>query len=452
MPVVIKSVVCLFCCLCLSSYSRAQGIFRLLDDTPQSFKFEFINNAILVPVVINGLELNFLLDTGVKETILFAHTDDSLYLRDQHKVKFQGIGSEEGVEGILSKSNRMTVGNIAIDTLHWIYVIQASDLDISSDVGVVINGILGSKFFNSFPVKIDYIKSKITIYPPGYDYSKEIRRYEVTDINMENDRPYIRTKIQVDKSWIDGKMLVDLGNTDPLMLFSFLIPDFSIKAPYVDEYIGRGMNGIIYGKRNRIRKAVIEDFELPYPIVSYPDSNTVITDRLAKDRIGSVGNQTWKRFHVLIDCANNHIYLKKNKWFKKPFMLNMAGMDIKHDGMIWTRELVGVKPPEKEEKGSYRSEQGITIHLSNDYLQYNFVLKPSYKVSGIRKNSPAEKVGVQVGDILLKINGAKAENFSLSKIMSLLQSHPGDGIKLSLQRGDEIKNISFHLVDPIPYQ
>jgi predicted aspartyl protease len=31
-----------------------------------------INNAVLVPVAINGMEFRFLLDTGVKETILFA--------------------------------------------------------------------------------------------------------------------------------------------------------------------------------------------------------------------------------------------------------------------------------------------------------------------------------------------------------------------------------------------
>ncbi len=443
-----KSIICLLC-ICFSSYSWAQGIFRLPDRKPHSFHFELINNIVLVPVTINGIEFTFLLDTGVKETILFAQANDSLYLHNKNKMTFHGMGSGEGIEGLLSTDNVVKVGNVAIDTLHWIYVIQASDLDISSNIGVAINGILGSKFFNSFPIHIDYTKSKITLYPPGYDYSDMRKGYQKTAIRIENERPYIRAKIQVDQEWMEGKMLIDMGNTDPMMIFSFLLPHFTIKAPYVDEYLGRGINGAIYGKRNRVRKSAIAGFELAYPIVSYPNSDAIIKDRLTKNRIGSIGNQTLQRFHLFMDYAREEMYWKKNKWFKKPFLLNMAGMDVQHTDMIWTEEKIPIPRTKKQEED--RMEHGITIYLSDHHFQYNFVLKPQYKVAGVRKNSPAEKAGVQVDDILLKINGTPAQNLSLSKIMTRLQSHPGDEIRLTVQRGEEIKNIRFHLVDPIPY-
>ncbi len=435
-PLVMKSLIYLFF-ICFSSNSWAQGVFRLPDHKPHSFKFDLINNAVLVPVTINGVEFTFLLDTGVKETILFAHTDDSLYLHNQHKVRFNGIGSEDGIDGILSTGNFVKVGHIAIDTLHWIYVIQANDLDLSSNIGIAINGILGSKFFNSFPIKVDYVKSKITLYPPGYDYSKMLKGYYATTVNIENERPYIQAKVQVDKDWTKGKMLVDMGNTDPLMLFAFLLPHFTIKEPYVNEYLGIGMNGPIYGKRNRVRKAAIGNFELAYPIISYPDSNTVIKDKLAKNRIGSIGNQTLQRFHILIDYAEEKIYWKKNKKFNTPFLLNMAGIDVKHDGMVWIRE----RTPHQE----------VVTDFSNTKFQYNFTLKPLYKIAGVRRNSPAEQAGIQINDRLLKINGTSVQNLSLPKIMTKLQSHPGDKIRLTLQRGEEIKNVHFHLVDPIPY-
>ncbi len=418
-----------------SPCSWAQGIFRLPDHKPHSFKFEVVNNAVLVPVTINGMEFTFLLDTGVKETLLFAHTKDSLYLHNQSKITFHGIGSEGSIEGILSTGNLMKVGNIAVDTLHWIYIIQADDLDISSDIGVAINGILGSKFFNSFPIHIDYLKSKITLYPPAYNYTKTLKGYHKTKVRIENERPYIQAKIQVDKNWLDMKMLVDMGNTDPLMLFPSLLPHFNIKPPFVEEYLGRGINGAIHGKRNRIRKVAIEIFELTYPIVSYPDSNAVFKNKLVKNRAGSIGNQTLQRFHLLIDYAGEAIYWKKNRMFNKPFLLNMAGMDIKHDGMIWTEVWAPVEKKQKEEIS----------------FQYNFVLKPRYKIVGLRKNSPAERAGVQVNDILLKVNGVQTKNLSLSKIMNKLQSHPGDQIKLTVLRGADTKNIHFHLIDPIPY-
>src|SRR5690606_17709156 len=124
-----------------------QGIFKLQKNKPVSISFEVVNNTVLVPVCINGISFTFLLDTGVKETILFAQTEDSLYLKNQSKMRFQGIGIEKGVEGILSKCNIVEIGNAMVDSLHWIYVIEGEELDISTDIGVAINGILGARFF-----------------------------------------------------------------------------------------------------------------------------------------------------------------------------------------------------------------------------------------------------------------------------------------------------------------
>ncbi|MFD1770229.1 PDZ domain-containing protein [Sphingobacterium suaedae] len=428
-----------------------QGVFQLTEEKPTSLKFELINNIILVPVTINGITFSFLLDTGVKETILFAHADDSLYLKNQNKMRFHGIGIEEGIDGILSTGNVVEVGKAAVDSLHWIYVIQASELDISSDVGVAINGILGSKFFNSFAIQVDYTRQRLTLYPPGYDYSRPVRKFAINKLEIENERPYLQAKMRVDDVWIDGKMLIDMGNTDPLMLFSFLLPGFKIKLPYVEEYIGRGFNGAIHGKRNRIEKVMLGDFVLDYPIVAYPDSNAVFMSKLARNRIGSIGSQVLQRFHLLIDYQNQLLYLKKNKNFRKPFLLNMAGMDLKHDGMIWSKELVKVTPKKKKEDKFHGADQGITINLENDNVQYNFVLRPMYKVAGLRKGSPAEQAGIRVGDTLLKINGTAAGSLSLAKIMSKLQSHPGDVLRLTLQRGTEIYQARFPLVDPIPF-
>lgn len=435
--------------MCIPCIARPQGVFQIREDKPVSFKFELINNVVLVPLIINGMPFSFLLDTGVKETILFANTEDSLYLHNQNKTKFRGIGIEDGVDGILSTDNIVEVGEVAVDSLHWIYVIQGTELDISSDVGVAINGILGSRFFNSFAVQVDYQKKRMTLYPPGYNYKRAVRKYEHADLTIENDRPYMTANILMDTIWTEGKMLVDMGNTDPLMLFAFLLPDFHIKKPYVEEYIGRGFNGVVYGKRNRIRSVTLRDFTLNYPIVSYPDSNAFFMSKLAENRIGSIGSQVLQRFHLLIDYQQKALYLRRNRHFTKPFMLNMAGIDIRHDGMTWSRELVVPKARPKEEKG--KLSQGITIDLANDAFQYSFVLRPTYRIAGIRKNSPAAEAGIQAGDMLLKVNGKSTSRLTLSKIMSILQSRPGETLKLTLQRGEEEYDTRFQLIDPIPF-
>ena len=46
-------------------------------------------------------------------------------------------------------------------------------------------------------------------------------------------------------------MLIDLGNSDA-MAFPNRIPNFNYNRPNIDDFLGRGFNGDIYGKRSRI--------------------------------------------------------------------------------------------------------------------------------------------------------------------------------------------------------
>ncbi|TDS13218.1 aspartyl protease family protein [Sphingobacterium paludis] len=438
--------------LCTPCILHGQGIFRLKNNKPVTVKFELHNNVVLLPLKINGILFSFLLDTGVKETILFAQTDDSLYLNNQNKMRFQGIGMEEGVEGIRSSGNIVEVADVAVDSLHWLYVIEASELDISTDVGVAINGILGSKFFYSFAIRMDYVTKKMTLYPHGYRYDNVIRNYTPVAMQIENDRPYIEARLGDAYNYAHGKMLLDMGNTDPLMLFPFLLPDYHVAAPYVEEYIGRGFNGEIYGRRNRIKAVDIGNFKIRNPIVAYPDSAAVFMSKLTPDRIGSVGSQTLQRFDVFIDYEREVLFLRRNRMFAKPFFLNMAGMDVKHDGMIWKKELITQPNKQEGTSNSYGHNEGIKIDLSNDNMRYSFVLRPTYRVAGLRKSGPAALAGVQVGDELLKINGKDLARYSLSKIMETLHARVGETIRITLLRNGELKDLKFQLIDPIPYQ
>lgn len=442
------------CCIlyCWAFWGYAQGHFTLTKDRPLSFKFELVNHLVLVPVMINGVEFSFLMDTGVKETILFVRTDDSLYLNNQQKISFQGMGVGDSVEGIVSTGNIVMVGGVAIDSLHWLYVVQGEELDISSSVGVGINGILGSTFFSSFPLKINYVRRRITLFPPDYDYRASIRGYTEIPVEIQNGKPYMLGDILVDQEWLQGKLLVDMGNTDPFMLFAFLLPNFEIKSPAIEEYIGREFNGVIYGKRNRIRQVSLYGFEFEYPIVSYPDSNALHVARLLPDRMGSIGNQSLSRLHILMDYEKERFYVRKNRQFGKAFLLNMSGLDLRHAGMTWTRELVQVETSKALGTSLPGEEFGISIDMTNPVFQYRFTLKPIYTIEGVRQDSPAARAGVQQGDTLIRINGTRTNNLTLSRILSKLQTKPHDEVHLVLRRSNEDIHVRFRLEDPIPYQ
>ena len=74
------------------SYVRAQDGLLLDQNTKrETISFQLINNLIFIPITVNGVELTFLLDSGVAETLLFSVGDSELVLQDTERVKFSGL-------------------------------------------------------------------------------------------------------------------------------------------------------------------------------------------------------------------------------------------------------------------------------------------------------------------------------------------------------------------------
>ena len=70
--------------------------------------FKFINNLIFIPLKVNQVELNFLLDSGVEETILFSMEEKKeVNLFNVEKIALRGLGGEASIEGLKSTSNTL---------------------------------------------------------------------------------------------------------------------------------------------------------------------------------------------------------------------------------------------------------------------------------------------------------------------------------------------------------
>ncbi|TJZ53271.1 PDZ domain-containing protein [Sphingobacterium olei] len=409
-----------------------------------TFSFELIHHVVIIPIHINGEELSFILDTGVKETLLFGHSD-SLTLHNVSKVKFQGIGIDEGIEGLLSLSNHLSVADSAmIDLKHNLFVIMDDSLHLSNHIGLPVHGILGSNFFHNNVVEINYVKKKITVYRNIKDIGKKLKGYEKIPLQMEKDRPYVKVDLRIGKKTYEQvKVLLDLGNSDPAMLFTDRLSGFEMLEPAIYEFIGKGFNGNIYGKRNRIHSLQINNFEFQQPIISYPDANTYDTKKLVKDRVGSIGNQLLTRFSVLIDYQSRMLYLKPNKNFRQPFYIDMSGVEVKHEGFVWVESKIYLNTSPNRE--------GTTIPFDgSSSFKYKIELKPNFIINSVRDNSPAKRIGVMKGDVLLKINGRSVQSLSLEQIKEKLQSGINKTVKLQIERDEKIINFSFQLQDPIP--
>ncbi|WP_164122139.1 MULTISPECIES: PDZ domain-containing protein [Sphingobacterium] len=405
---------------------------------------DIVNHIIMLPVHLNGEELTFILDTGVKETMLFGAVD-SIILKNVSSYNFQGLGVDRGIEGLLSLDNVLVVGDSAlVDPAHDLYVIVDSTLNLSKNIGVPIHGILGSNFFQNHVVRIDYIKKRLHVFKSTEGMERLLRKYVPVKLDIVKDRPFIDVGIQAGgKRFEATRMLVDLGNSDPLMIFPSVLDGYVVTPPYVYEFLGQGFNGNIYGKRNRIEGVTIAEWQFRRLFVSYPDTSSYSGRRLIERRVGSVGNQIMARFDVVFDYADSVMYLRKNKTYSDPFNIDMSGLEVRHAGFSWLKSRTVNKPL------TSASDQGTTINLGNDVM-YQIELVPAYVIHHVRVGSPAFLAGVKTGDMVHKINGKYAGKMTLEEIKEKLQARDQYAVSLEVKRGEEIVKFRFKLIDPIP--
>ncbi len=428
-----------------SIITYAQNSFELKDAKKTVIPFKLINNLIFIPITVNGADLTFMLDTGVSETTIFSLENKEMILAPLEKMRFSGLGGSESIEGFKSDHNIGKIGKNFVNESFTLFIILDQDFNISSHVGIPVNGIIGYHFFKNHPLIIDYASKKITIYQENEVFKKKIKRFNELPISIERNKPYVFADVEMTNDKKSSKLLIDLGNSDAIWLFPTLIKNFVYNRPNIDDFLGRGFNGDIYGKRSRIHNFYLGDFKFVKPLTAMPDEFSIQHVNLVGDRKGSVGGEIMRRFTVAFDYPNQKLYLKKNGNYDDHFHFNMSGLDFQQDGMQWEKDLVNLE--------SKRKDNGTTgVELINNSLQYKFVLKPLFSISAVRKDSPGDKAGFAKGDQLISINGRKTSEMTLKKIMELMKSYEGKTINMVIVRKNQELRLSFTLEDPIPYQ
>jgi hypothetical protein len=406
--------------------------------------FKLINNLIFIPIKVNGVELNFLLDSGVEETILFSMEDkQEVSFNNVEKIKLRGLGSEEEIEGLKSTNNVLTSHGLKSQN-HLLYIILDQTFNLSSHIGIPVNGIIGHKFFKNNVVEINYQRKKITIHSNNEQVRKKLgKKFTSIPITIEKSKPYIEAVAVVDSQEIPAKLLIDIGNSDSFWVFE----NNKIKLPKKNfpDFLGKGFSGDIEGHRAKIEKFSLANFDFKNPIVSFPDSSSIKNVRMVPGRIGSVGGEILKRFTLVLDYAGKNLYLKKNSKFFEPFTYNKSGITVQHNGLQWVQETVHLQTVQV---ASSMGEVDQNLK-KDDNFRYKFSLKPVYEIVNIRKHSAAEKCGLQKGDIIVSINNNLPYKYSLQQINSLLKSEEDIWINLEVERNSLILKFRFKLEDEL---
>lgn len=431
---------CLFFCFSVSLI--AQSGFLLQKSTKKDrIPFRLVNNLPIVEVEINGTLLSFILDTGVKSTILFSlEKADSLQLRNTSPVLLQGLGSGGSVEALKSLNNNIKIGD-AVDRDHTLFIIFDSTLNFSPRMGIPIHGILGNEFFQNFIVKINYTSKVITIYDPLKYPLKPCKKCEDLPLNFVGNKPYISLKVVSENTQDEVKLLVDSGSSDVLWLFGDR--DFISDSPknYFEDFLGLGLSGNIYGKRARVPELIIGDYHLKEVNTSFPEEDAILKARYYEDRDGSVGGGFLSRFTVTFDYGNKKVRLKKNHNFNDPFNYNMSGLTLEHEGLELVKE---------ERQANVKSNRGnpsesLTMNSISVTTELHFSLVPKYVVADVRESSPAALAGIEKGDEVISINGKPCYEYKLYELIEMFSTDEGKKISMELKRDGYFNKVKFFL-------
>jgi hypothetical protein len=368
------------------------------EHTKSTLPFKFIHNLIVVQISINDSKpLNFILDSGVGPLIITdpalvdtLHAENSLIYR----IRGRGIGPE--LEAFVISDIKVGIGKHASGNITAI-LLKDDPFQLSFFLGIPIHGIIGSDFFNSFKVDINYTKRRVTFYALDRTVKK---RGEPLPIQIIAGKPYLKTEVTMENGNKDSLLLlidtgaghaVSLDLTDENKKFQ---PEKTIPAN-----LGIGLSGPISGAIGRLNKISLGNFSFNNIITAFPHYEDSELRTIMTMQSGSIGGELLKRFTLFLDYSRGELYLKKNRSYKAPFEYDMSGIEI------------------------YALNEGG---------------KNRFFINRIEENSPAELVGLKVDDEILYINLKDVKQYSLNDIYELLRTETKNDLIIQVLRGNEI--------------
>jgi hypothetical protein len=365
-------------------------------------------NLIILPVRINNSPpLNFILDSGVNTTILTEPLlAQLLNIEPERSAFIMGLGGKGVIEAAMAGGINISLPGISGKNLNMI-ILPEGVLSFSQFFGFPVHGILGHDFFREFPIRINYRQKTVKIFrQTNYRIP---RRAEVIPLTFKNNKPYINVSaIGYDGKIVDSlDLLVDLGASYPVYL-NYKYHELSEKI--IPSFLGKGLSGELKGKKGRIQKLTIKNFNLKNPTIAYPEKDFLVVSNHMNQWDGIIGGGVLNRFHIIFDYQSQKLVLWKNQDFNNPFTTNLSGIEIIADGDRFDE----------------------------------------YKVSYVRQNSTAYEQDIRTGDKLLSLNNRDVENIGMRDLYNLLNQNKGDRINLRIKRDDQVLDKSILLREDLP--
>lgn len=367
---------------------------------------EVQNNIVLLPLRINGsFEMNFILDTGVKTTILTEPmVADFIELDSLSRVRVRGLGEGEAIDAHLARNVSISMPGVNGSGINLL-VLPEDLISYSGMFGRPVYGIIGYEIFNQFVVEINYDQKYIRLTNPFHFKPKKNRRWRSFPIEIHRSKPYVQAKlVDFRGESVEANWLLDTGASMAVSLFDDEMP---IPTQSVETFLGQGLSGFVYGKLGRSRSFHLGPYAFESVITGYPDSSSLGHLPFTSDSVwyGNIGAEIISRFRIIFDYRNNRIQVKKNSTYRSPFDYNVSGIEVLSFGSNYDR----------------------------------------YVISYVRPDSPAARAGLRVEDELISLNGSPVVGLQMDELYGNLSRREGRMIQMKIRREGKVMRTKFRL-------
>jgi hypothetical protein len=423
----------------------SQSNFKLQNGKSDKIYFRLINNLIVIPVVVNDVSLSFLLDTGVSKPIIFNFFDlkKELSIFETELIFIHGLGNNKPIEALRSSNNTVIIGD-AINTNQDLFAIVDASINFTPSLGIPIHGIIGYDIFKDFVVEINYSRKFIKLYNHLSFDSNLSRKWRELDISFDNKKPIIEASVTDRNKVVPVNLLIDIGGSDALWIFEDSTQYLKLPTNSFDDFLGKGLSGPIYGKRSVLESIRLKDFQLNRVNVSFPDSSSIPKARINTFRNGSLLGDVLHRFNWVFDYRSKTVAFKKNKFFNKPFEYNKSGIVMQYAGVRLVK--IRSRTPNITNDSSIAdpTKNSNTINFSTTY---KLEIVPELVISEIRPDSPSDKAGLKIGDVVLTINNRNLSSLTLQKAIDPFYGADGKRIRMTIERDGVVLRYQFKLRD-----
>jgi predicted aspartyl protease len=252
----------------------------------------FSTGGIIVRATIQGRGLDFLLDSGASGLAIDPGVAHQLGLTS-YGLTNQTIGGDVNI-------SRTRVPDLFVGPLH-LHDVAFSVVPISHYVdGSRIVGVLGCDFIASSVLGIDFQKSTIMLYPPGFD-PHTLGMFSLP-LQLDDGVP----RVQASFEGVPGFFLVDTGAT-ATVAYQTYVQKLRSSVPLLEQGTSlSAVGGVIPAQLRRLTDLEFGGIHFGDASVFVPSSSTFNLS----DYDGILGRDVLSQYQLFFDYAKRQLYIK----------------------------------------------------------------------------------------------------------------------------------------------